>query len=65
MKQIWSMTKIEFYKIIRGHIPIYILAFYSFLLLIHMQDKTWEEFFEKYFFYVFYCYWINGIWYFK
>ncbi|WP_270566199.1 ABC transporter permease [Clostridium beijerinckii] len=50
MKQIWSMTKIEFYKIIRGHIPIYILAFYSFLLLIHMQDKTWEEFLKNTFF---------------
>lgn len=50
MKQIWSMTKIEFYKIRRGHIPIYILAFYSFLLLIHMQDKTWGEFLKNTFF---------------
>jgi ABC-2 type transport system permease protein len=50
MKQIWSMIKIEFYKMIRGHIPIYILAFYSFLLFIHMQDKTWEVFLNNTFF---------------
>jgi ABC-2 type transport system permease protein len=39
IKQIWPMIKIELYKIIRGHIPIYILVFYTFLLFIHMQDK--------------------------
>lgn len=50
MKQIWSMIKIELYKMIRGHIPIYILAFYSFLLFIHMQDKTWEAFLNDTFF---------------
>lgn len=50
MKQIWSMIKIEVYKIIRGHIPIYILAFYSFLIFIHMQSSTWEAFLNNTFF---------------
>lgn len=50
IKQIWPMTKIELYKIIRGHIPIYILAFYTFLLFIHMQDKTWEAYINGTFF---------------
>jgi ABC-2 type transport system permease protein len=50
MKQLWSMIKIELYKIIRGHIPIYILAFYIFLIFIHMQDKTWGAFLSGTFF---------------
>lgn len=50
MKQVLSMIKIEVYKIIRGHIPIFILAFYSFLIFIHMQDKTWEVFLNNTFF---------------
>lgn len=50
MKQLWSMIKIELYKIMRGRIPIYILAFYTFLIFIHMQDKTWEAFLKGTFF---------------
>lgn len=50
MKQLWSMIKIELYKIMRGHIPIYILAFYTFLIFIHMQDKTWKAFLNGSFF---------------
>lgn len=47
---VWSMIKIELYKIIKGHIPLYILVFYSFLLFIHMQDQTWEAFLNNAFF---------------
>lgn len=46
----WSMTKIELYKIVRGRIPIYILAFYCFLIFVHMQDKTWNVFLNGTFF---------------
>lgn len=46
----WSMTKIELYKIMRGRIPIYILAFYCFLIFVHMQDKTWNTFLNGTFF---------------
>jgi ABC-2 type transport system permease protein len=50
MKQLWPMIKIELYKIMRGRIPIYILTFYTFLIFIHMQDKTWEAFLSGSFF---------------
>jgi len=50
MKQIWSIIKIEFYKIIKGRIPFYILIFYSFLIFVHMQDKTWEAYLNGTFF---------------
>lgn len=46
----WSMIKIELYKIVRGRIPLYVLGFYSFLIFVHMQDKTWEAFLNGAFF---------------
>ncbi len=45
-----SVIKLELYKILRGRIPFYILAFYCFLVFIHMQDKTWITFLNGTFF---------------
>ncbi len=50
MKQVLSMIKIEVYKIVRSYIPFFILAFYCFLIFIHIQDKTWEVFLNNTFF---------------